>query len=299
MRFLQIIRWKNLLLIVLIQILIKYYLLSLYNVNPVLSHFQFVILVLATLLITIGGNIINDIFDVEIDKINKPNSVWITNSLVLKKAKTAYLIVTIMGLLLGISLSIQVGKPLFILLFLIPISTLYFYSSLFKRRLLVGNFIVSFLIALSIVVVALFENLLIKTTNSNFLDLDEVIIGLAFFAFILNFAREIIKDMEDELGDRALGVVSFPIKYGKEKTHLLVKMILSSLIGVLFSLVIVIFKEEPFLAAYLVFAVIVSLFFFINQVNKAKQTSDYHKLSTLLKLIMLVGILSVFMINPV
>lgn len=298
MRFLQIIRWKNLLLIALIQILVKYYLIPLFNFESVLSNIQFVFLVLATVLIALGGNIINDIYDVEIDKINKPDKLWIPELATLQQAKISYVLLTSTGLVFSALVCWQIEKPLAILFFFIPVLTLFFYALYFKKRPFIGNLIVSFLVAFSIVLVAILESISLTTSFADLLKIESVIWGLSFFAFALNLLREIVKDMEDTIGDKALGVVSIPIKYGKEITHVVLKIIIGVLIGFLLAIVIIFYKKEPFLVGYLLFAVVSSLLLFVNQLNKVKRTTDYKKLSTLLKLIMLVGILSVFMINP-
>lgn len=297
MRFLQIIRWKNLVLIALIQVLVKYYLIPLFDTEPVLSAFQFVFLVLATVLIAIGGNIINDINDIEIDKINKPKSVWVSKVLSIKQAKTAYFIITIIGFLFGVLVSLQVDKPFFIIFFAISVIALYWYALFFKKLLLVDNIFVSSLIALSIVLIALFEQVLFKSSISNSLEIGEVIWGLIFFAFLINLVREVIKDIEDSVGDKAFGIQSFPIKYGIKYTHLFIKGIVAILIGVLIAIALVLYQKQPFLVGYLTLAVLISLFLFVNQLDKVKNNADYKKLSSLLKMIMLIGILSVFMIN--
>ena len=74
--FLKLIRWKNLFLIALSQILVKYALIEPFGVvNFTLNTFTFCLLVTATLLIAAAGYIINDIFDIETDTINKPTKV--------------------------------------------------------------------------------------------------------------------------------------------------------------------------------------------------------------------------------
>ena len=70
--FFNLIRWQNLVLIILVQVLIKYALFDAFNVFTKLTLFNFILLVLATVFIAASGNIINDIYDVETDTINKP-----------------------------------------------------------------------------------------------------------------------------------------------------------------------------------------------------------------------------------
>ena len=71
MNIINLIRYKNLILIALVQVLIKYAMFPAFNVDTTLSTFQFIILVISTVCIAAGGYIINDIFDVETDAINK------------------------------------------------------------------------------------------------------------------------------------------------------------------------------------------------------------------------------------
>ena len=79
--FIKLIRPINLLIIVLIQCLIKYLLINYFIDLPALSNFNFLLLVTSTVLITAGGYIINDIYDVDVDKINKNKSRIINKKL--------------------------------------------------------------------------------------------------------------------------------------------------------------------------------------------------------------------------
>ena len=84
---LNLIRWQNLLLIILVQVLIKYALFDAFNVLTKLDTLNFSLLVLATVLIAASGNIINDIYDIETDTINKPDKVIVWKSI---SEKTAF-----------------------------------------------------------------------------------------------------------------------------------------------------------------------------------------------------------------
>ena len=298
MLFLQIIRWKNLLLIVLIQLLVKYYLIPLFNQEAFLSNFHFTSVVLATVFIAIGGYILNDMYDVAIDKINKPKRVWIPGVLTWKQAKLSYFLLTSFGLQLGITVSLQIQKPIFIGLFVIPVLVLYLYAFMFKKVLIIGNLIVASLVAFSILIIALLEQIDFNNYTPETLAINEVIFGLLIFAFSLNLVREIVKDIEDLKGDKTEGVVSIPIKYGIKTTHKILQVILVLVIGLLIAVAILFYKQESLLVGYLIVVVVSLLLVFCFQLNKAVDLKDYAKLSNLLKLIMLAGVLSVFMINP-
>lgn len=298
MFFLQIIRWKNLLLIVLIQLLVKYYLIPLFNQEAFLSHFHFTLVVLATVFIAIGGYVLNDLYDVAIDKINRPESVWIPTVLTSRQAKVSYFLVTSLGLVLGIVVSLQIDRPLFIVLFVIPVLALYLYAFKLKKMLIIGNVLVASLVAFSILIIALFEQIGFKSFSFETLAINKVILGLLVFSFLLNLLREIVKDIEDLTGDKTEGVISIPIKYGIKTTHKLLQGILTLVIGLLIAVAILFYKQEPLLVSFLIVVVVSLLLVFCFQLNKAVELKDYTKLSNLLKLIMSVGILSVFMINP-
>jgi len=85
-KFFNLIRWKNLALIILVQALIKYALFESFNIQLSLSDFQFILLVLATVFIAAAGNIINDIYDIETDLVNKPEKVIVGKSISEKAA---------------------------------------------------------------------------------------------------------------------------------------------------------------------------------------------------------------------
>jgi len=128
--FLNLIRWKNLLLIALVQILIKYALLEPFEVvRFTLNDFGFGLLVLATLCIAAAGNVINDIYDVETDFVNKPTKIIVGNSISEKMAFNIYIILTIICVGVGFYLSNLVGRSGFSAIFVIISALLYIYST--------------------------------------------------------------------------------------------------------------------------------------------------------------------------
>jgi 4-hydroxybenzoate polyprenyltransferase len=298
MYFLQLIRWKNLLLIAFIQLLIVYYLLPFFDITNLLSNIEFAMIVVATLLIAASGNIINDIYDIEIDKINKPEELIVSRFISIKNARRSYFIINIVALSIAFSVSILQNHPLYSLLFFLPQLLLYFYATSFKKIAFLGNAVVSLLVAFSIVIVAVFENVLSFHLSQN-IEIGHIIWGLVFFAFSINLIREIIKDIEDIIGDKAFNIKSIPVKYGIKKTHTFIKTIVYLLITSIILIVLLIFKKQIVLCGYLLLAVAPSLLLFLEQLSKVKTTKDYKKLSILLKIIMLVGILSIFMLTRI
>ncbi|NQV76984.1 MAG: UbiA family prenyltransferase, partial [Lutibacter sp.] len=148
--YFKLIRWKNLLLILYVQILLKFLVFNSFNIETNLSLVQFIVLLISILLITAAGYIINDIFDLKTDLINKPQKVIVTKNFSLEKAQQLYLVLNATGVILGIGLSLNIEKPSYSLIFIGTSLLLYYYSKKFKSKPLIGNLIVSFLIGFSI-----------------------------------------------------------------------------------------------------------------------------------------------------
>ena len=95
---LNLIRWKNLVLITLVQVLIKYALFESFNIELTLNTLQFTLLVIATLFIAAAGNIINDIYDIETDLVNKPEKVIVGKSISEKTALNLFIFLNVVVL---------------------------------------------------------------------------------------------------------------------------------------------------------------------------------------------------------
>src|SRR5690554_5074464 len=100
-----------------------------------LSTTQFTLLVLATLCIAAGGNIINDLYDIEIDRVNKPNKVIIGKSISERTANNLFIVLNVVGVGIGFYLSNVIGRPGFSALFIAISALLYLYASNLKSIL--------------------------------------------------------------------------------------------------------------------------------------------------------------------
>lgn len=292
--FFRLIRFQNLLLIILTQYLLRYFLIlpaftAEYFITGIfpehLNNFNFAILVFATVMLAAGGYIINDYYDSIIDEINKPEKIIIGKIISEKQAILGYQIVTSIGILLGFYLSYIIEKPVMGFINLFVAASLWMYSTQLKKKLLVGNLVIAFLSALSLLVVGLFEPEFYR--NFFYLAL------YSGFAFLVSLIREIIKDMEDITGDERGQVKSLPVRFGLQKTKAVVivlTLLTASLLGfTLFKIFytntvlsfwnLLILFELPFIALLYLTA-------------NASQKKDYHFISQLAKGIMLLGILS-------
>ena len=208
MNFLQLIRYKNLIIIALMQVFVKYGLFKPLEIQVALSDFQFLLLVIATICIAAAGNVINDIYDMDIDAINRPTKLLIGRSISEKAANRIFIILNILGVAVGFYLANSIGKPGFAAIFIIISALLYMYASYVKGILLLGNLLISLLVAFSILIIGIFDIVPAITSEDKAGQLVamQILLHYAFFAFFINLIREMVKDVQDINGDKNGGL---------------------------------------------------------------------------------------------
>lgn len=296
MAFLKLIRYQNLLLLIFMQLLFRYGFLNFQDIALGLNDWQFAILVFSTVCIAAAGYVINNIFDIETDLINQ-KEVIIGDSISEGLAYNMYIALNVLGVGGGFYLSNVIEKPGFALLFIIISGTLYLYASSMKQSLLVGNLIVAILTAVSVIIIGLFDLLpMINPENQVQLGiLFKILLDYALFAFLINFIREIIKDLEDVKGDYNLGMNTLPIALGVARTSKIV-LVLSALTTVYLFYYIYeyYFNNNLYISTvYSLLTIIAPLLFFCIKLADAKNPSDFKLLSLVLKIVLFFGILSV------
>ncbi len=301
MNYLKLIRYKNLLLLAFMQLIFRYGFLKLQNIPLALNDFQYVLLVLSTVLIAAAGYVINDIFDQETDYYNRPNTLIIGKSISEKAAYNLYFILNITGVAIGFYLSNLILKPSFTGAFIIISATLYMYATSLKQMLLVGNIIVALLLSFSVLLIGLFD-LLPATYDGNRAEMGimfSMLIDYAIFAFLINLIREIVKDMEDVEGDYNQGMNTLAIAIGKVKTSRVV-MGLAIIATLILLWYINTYLMENALYAAVIYGflfVVAPMIFFTIKISNAKTKEEFHLLSKVLKWIIFFGILSVLVIT--
>jgi 4-hydroxybenzoate polyprenyltransferase len=234
----------------------------------------FAIMVLSTVLVAASGYIINDYFDVKIDRINKPNEVFVGNTIKRRSALLLHQIFSGLALFMAIFLG---WKILAINVF--SITTLWLYASVLKKKTLIGNLIVALLTALSIAQIAIY-----------FQPNNKLVYIYAIFAFFINLIREIIKDIEDIRGDKAHGAKTLPIVYGIRKT----KIVIYFLVFIFIALVVVLTYEIGNIKIYTVFSIIgLLIIYLIYNLIYADRKKHFAFLSRWCKIIMLIGMSSI------
>ncbi len=293
----NLIRWKNLIMIALVQILIKYAFFPAFGIKDTFSDFNFSLLVLATLCIAAGGYIINDIYDIKADRINKPDKVYINKIISESNANLLYIILTFSGACIGFYISNLINKNPFFGIFILTAALLYVYSTYLKSVILVGNIVVSVAIALSILIVGVFELLpaITPETKNNQLIRFKILFDYAVFAFFINLIREIVKDIQDVNGDYKTGIKTLPIAIGKDRTAKLAAVItivlIASIVYYIYSFVFM----HKVAVIYFLLAVIAPLVVIVIKLLSKITPENLKQTSLFLKITMLTGMFSMLL----
>ena len=303
--FLQMIRWVNLLFIVITQVLFRYcIILPVFEdsgIEPLLTNRLFILLVLASVLIAAAGYIINDYFDLNIDQVNKPEKMVVGKIIKRRWAIFWHLTFSGIGVLLSLYIGWKVNNVLLGFANLLCVAMLWFYSTTFKKKLLIGNVIISLLSAW--VVMALYfaewERYFHTTTDAFDLRALSRVFRFAFlyagFAFIISLVREVVKDIEDMAGDSKYGCRTMPIVWGVHVSKVFAATWLIVLIAALCIIQFYVLQFRWWLSAlFCIVLIVIPLIIALKNLFAAKKVKDFHRLSSLIKFIMLTGILSMF-----
>lgn len=306
MHFLKLIRIKNLVFIVFIQIIMRQVvlmpILQKYGFEISVIDLNFVLMALATVLMAAGGYVLNDYFDVKIDAINHPDRLIITKSVSKQKAMLYYQLLTGVGVLLGLLLAFRVNSFTLAFVFIVVPGLLWFYSSSYKRQFLIGNIIVALLAALSVLIVAIVELSVLEQRFGKLLFETPIpgqfytwIGGFSVFSFLLTLLREIIKDIEDEKGDREMECRTIVLKWGLPRTKLLLYLLICIIVVALYAVEFLMTEFEGSLTIkYITYGLALPLAVLAFLIYKAQNTTDFNQASTFVKLIMLSGVLYSF-----
>ena len=293
--FLSLIRWPNIFFIVLTQCLFYYILIPSVVPNFIQDHSNllFMLLMVSSVFIASAGYIINDYFDVKIDTINKPEKVIVGKRIKRRWAIFFHLLLSVLGL--GTSIYVAWKSSWWLgLANLICIFLLWIYSVKYKKELAVGNFIIAALTAWVILSVYVF---VVGISGDALATYRPALLKYAFlyagFAFIVTIIREVIKDMEDTEGDRQYHSNTMPIAWGIPTSKVFTAVWIMVCIGLLFSIIgYAIALDKWGIIAYIFLALICPFFYLLHGLKQASNSKDFHALSTTVKFIMLLGILS-------
>ena len=262
------------------------------KIDSTLHQVDTLLLILLTVLITSGGYLINDYYDQETDKANhkeKPQKYY-SSLLPIYYSITAIggAIATYMAWNLHFLSGIWIYPAILILLWL--------YSRYLQKISTVGNIVVALFCAASFLLFYWMEYTSIEALqNSNenqYSVLITVIVSFAIFAFMLNWVREIVKDMQDAHGDQYVNYNTLPIQIGQQKTIVVITFLqfLLFFLEVLFLVYLVtrgMYVEASF---YSILILIHGGYLFFRTLKKL-QAAQLNSINNQLKIHMALGII--------
>ncbi|NND31870.1 MAG: UbiA family prenyltransferase [Saprospiraceae bacterium] len=247
-----------------------------------------VMVVLATLFIMAGGNVINDIFDITADRYNRPHQRYVTRTISISGARRFYYLLCVLALVTSFLVYLKSRNSVLIVILVVTMIVLYLYSSHLKKIPLAGNLTVSILCALTLWLIPIafeFSNSIGRLPD----ELINLLSFLSLFAFLLTFIREIVKDRIDITGDRMAGVMTLAQKTSPTQF----KAILAGTFILVISLLIYVLTQQDQLSQLIIiylYGLIGTGLFLLFRLFKQLTHDELKRTSQYLKLYMIQGI---------
>ena len=266
------------------------------------------LLIISTIFIAAGGYVINDYFDVKIDRINRPEDLVVTRIISRDGAMHIFQVLTILGIAMGLAVAWWSRSWTMAMIYIVIPGLLWFYSASYKRQLLVGNIVVAFVSALVPLLVAIANADYLRHLYGESLAYTPIVgqlyvwlSGFSLFAFLMTFVREMVKDIEDIKGDREMECRTIPIVWGEMTTKIISSVILlitMALIGYLHWSVLPFPCEWSTLSTrYVLFGLLVPILCAIVLLWAAKTPMEYRRTQLIIKFAMFMGIMYSFVIH--
>ena len=309
--FMALVRWQNVLMTAIVV-----YVMEKWVATPILSMAYFgeqlpwyvlFLLIFACCFIAAGGYVINDYFDVKIDAINRPDRLIVTRGISKKQAMLLFQILTLTGVVCGLAAAWLVRSWVLAVIFIFVPGLLWFYSASYKRMLIIGNLIVALVASLTPLVVAIANVAYLRMHYTNVNGIDVLALttlphdiyvwigGFAAFAFIGTLIREIIKDMQDQMGDRELECHTLPVVLGELPTKIIVTVLVLLMAGAIIRLAWWVIPS-PLTSRYAIFGLLVPIACTLYQLWVARISSDYRIAQNVMKFVLLMGTLFSFVV---
>ncbi len=304
--FLKLVRYKNLIFLAFIQYVMQNMVLlpimQVYGFSMPMNTIYFNLLVAGTLFIAGGGYVLNDYFDIKIDAINRPDKQLVGVKISRQSAMLAHQLLTGLGVICGFILAFLLHSFTLGFIFIVIPGLLWFYSASYKRQLIIGNLVVAFIASMSILIVGITQLAALQTEYGKLIFETPIphqiygwIGGFVFFSFLCTWMREIVKDIEDEKGDREMECHTMPIFWGLKKTKWFLYTLIILTVSALFAANFFLIPFEGTLSLrYIVFGIVIPFAVLCYLIYHAKQIEAYRQASMLLKIIMFVGVLYAF-----
>ena len=309
--YLQLLRVGNLTFVaILLYVMEKWVatpLLQLEQFGELMPWWILTLLIVSVVGIAAGGYVINDYFDVKIDRINRPDNLVVTRIISRDAAMNLFYGLTAVGVIAGTVVAWWAHSWTLLFTYIVIPGLLWFYSASYKRMFLVGNLVVAFASAIVPLLVAIANADYLHHLYQNALAYSPIVGelyvwtgGFAAFAFLLTWVREIVKDIEDIEGDREMECRTLPIVWGDK----VAKIIATILLVVIATLIVyMLFAVLPFShewkslpTRYVVFGLIVPILCSIVLLWAANSRTEYHRVQTIIKFAMFMGMLFSYVI---
>lgn len=309
--YLQLLRVGNLTFVaILLYVMEKWVatpLLQLEQFGELMPWWVLTLLIVSVVGIAAGGYVINDYFDVKIDRINRPDNLVVTRIISRDTAMHLFYGLTAVGVIAGTVVAWWAHSWTLLFTYVVIPGLLWFYSASYKRMFLIGNLVVAFASAIVPLLVAIANADYLHHLYQNALAYSPIVGelyvwtgGFAAFAFLLTWVREIVKDIEDIEGDREMECRTLPIVWGDK----VAKIIATILLVVIATLIVyILFAVLPFShewkslpTRYVVFGLIVPILCSIVLLWAANNRTEYHRVQTIIKFAMFMGMLFSYVI---
>lgn len=300
--WLRLIRWKNLLFLAYIittlffGVVTPY--LDQYGIQLEHAGWLYALLLASTVLIAAGGNVINDYFDTKIDEINRPTKVIVGKSITRAQAAMGFQVLLGLGVACGLGIAILHSNFTVGIIYMVLSGLLWFYSSSYKRQLLIGNLMIALCGFMTCFMVGYVVNLQLINSYQPYIYHTNIIstvyawtAGFGLFSFLFTLLREIVKDVDDIEGDREMECHTVPIVWGipVAKTILMGLSIVILLLTGYFTFKLLPFATDTITWKYFVFGIAIPMLILIFWIGQASKRSQWQQISRFIKYIMLIG----------
>lgn len=276
---LSVVRGYNILILIFAQYLASIFIFSSEkSIRQVVFDLDLLYIVIASVCVVAAGYIINNFYDVKVDRINRPLKTSLDNYVKQETKLSLYFFLNFLGFAFGLFVSFKSA-----LFFSVYIFSIWFYSHKLKKYAFTG------LISATILTILPFFAVFVYYKNFS-----KIIFVHAIFLFLLIMVRELIKDLENIKGALANNYKTFSIVYGEVKTKQLSTFLL---LLTLFPTIILLNDPALSYMKYFFYLSFFTLFYVGFYLWKSNQQSNYTLLHNILKILLLIGVFSLVFID--
>lgn len=309
--FFQLLRVGNLVFIaILLYVMEKWVatpLLHLARFQELMPWWILCLLILSTALIAAGGYVINDYFDVKIDRINRPDDLVVTRHISRDGAMRLFQVLSGIGIISGLAVAWWARSWTLGMTYIVIPGLLWFYSASYKRQLIVGNIVVAFVSALVPMLIAIVNADHLRHLYGEALTYTPIVgqlyvwlSGFALFAFLITLIREMVKDIEDINGDCEMECRTMPIVWGIKTTKIIATTLLIATIALIAYMAFMVlpfpYNWQSFSTRYVVFGLMIPIVCAVILLWASKTPLEYRRTQLIIKFVMFMGMLYSFVI---